>query len=68
MNTYQITAQRLGKVKAHTFKDVDDTEATMTAIFYILDQAKTKQMWAKGRIELKNTTTNELLKVMEAKQ
>jgi hypothetical protein len=68
MNTYQITAQRLGKVKSYTFKDVDDTEATMTAIFYILDQAKTKQMWAKGRIELKNTTTNELLKVMEAKQ
>jgi hypothetical protein len=46
---------------------VDDTEATMTAIFYILDQAKTKDMWAKGRIELKNATTNEVLKVMEAK-
>jgi len=67
MNTYQVTAQRLGKVKSHTFTDVDDTEATMTAIFYILDQAKTKDMWAKGRIELKNTATNEVLRVMEAK-
>lgn len=68
MNTYQITAQRLGKVQSHSFTDVDDNEATMTAIFYILGQAKTKQMWAKGRIELQNTTTNQTLKVMEAKQ
>ena len=67
MNTYQLTAQRLGKVQKHTFTDVDDNEATFSAIFYILDQAKTKDMWAKGRIELQNTTTNELLKVMEAK-
>jgi hypothetical protein len=67
MNTYQLTAQRLGKVQKYTFTEVDDHEATFSAIFYILDQAKTKQMWAKGRIELQNTTTNEVLKVMEAK-
>lgn len=68
MNSYQLTAQRLGKVHKHTFTEADDTEATFIAIFHILDQAKTKQAWAKGRIELRNTTTNELIKVMEAKQ
>jgi hypothetical protein len=67
MNEYQLTAQRLGKVQKHSFTEVDDHEATFKAIFYILDQAKTKEMWAKGRIELQNTTTNEVLKVMEAK-
>lgn len=67
MNNYQLTAQRLGKVKSYTFTEVDDHEAIFKAIFYILDQAKTKDMWAKGRIELKNITTNETLKVMEAK-
>jgi hypothetical protein len=44
----------------------NDSQAVMDAIGYILDEATTKEVWAKGAITLTNPS-GEVIQTMEAK-
>ena len=70
MDKYEIRATRQGKVSAVIFEDVNDSEATYSAIFRILDKANKGQngLWAMGEVTLTNLTTGELLKTMKEKK
>jgi len=69
MRTYKLTAQHGEDVAIETFLEEDDTEATFTAIWKILDRAHAGQdakTWAKGRITLCDEDGN-VIRVMEEK-
>lgn len=52
LNTYTLTATLGNASNTVTFQDTDDTEATFTAMFRILDAAVKSRLWAKGEIVL----------------
>jgi hypothetical protein len=52
LRTYTITATLGSTSNTVTFQDTDDTEATYTAMFKILDAASKARLWAKGEIVL----------------
>lgn len=52
LNTYTLTATLGSNTNTVTFRDTDDTEATYTAMFKILDAAVKSRLWAKGEIVL----------------
>jgi hypothetical protein len=63
---YKLKAT-LGSTERYTYLVADDdSQAMLDAIGYILDEATTKEVWAKGRIELLSET-GEVINVMEAK-
>lgn len=72
MNTYTLSARLLGKTAQESFTAEDDNDATVTAVFRILENASKRNAngdrWARGRIELLNNNTNTIIKTMEAKQ
>jgi len=63
---YKLKAT-LGSTERYTYLVADDdSQAMLDAIGYILAEAMTKEVWAKGRIELLSET-GEVINVMEAK-
>jgi hypothetical protein len=52
MNTYTLTATLGNASNTVTFEEIDDTEATFTAMFRILNAATGSRLWAKGEIVL----------------
>lgn len=76
MAAYTLTAERDGTKRATTFDVADhdpsypsldaDFRATSEAIFVILNLAADDDLWAKGRIVLKNAA-GEVLHEMEEK-
>ena len=56
----------LGNTKRYTYLVAeDDSQAMLDAIGYILAEATTKEVWAKGMIELLSPT-GEVVRTMEA--
>jgi hypothetical protein len=63
---YKLKAT-LGTTKKWTYLAAEnDSQAMMDAIGYILSEAMTKEVWAKGMIELLSPT-GKVIKTMEAK-
>jgi hypothetical protein len=63
---YKLKAT-LGNTKRYTYLVAeDDSQAMLDAIGYILAEATTKEVWAKGMIELLSPT-GEVVRTMEAK-
>lgn len=71
MHTYTLSARLLGKTAQESFTAENDDDATVTAVFRILENASkrnaTGNRWSRGRIELRNNDTNTIIKTMEAK-
>ena len=66
MNTYKLTAIRNGVTRSKTIYAIDDNQAIFEAVFEILDKATRSEIWANGRIELRDEAGN-LLKEMAEK-
>lgn len=65
LNTYTLTATLGSTTNTVTFQDLDDTEATFTAMFKILNAAVGSRLWAKGEIVLSGP--DGVVKTMPAK-
>jgi len=66
LRRYTVTATLNSESETETFYGVDDTDATFSAMAFILNTAVSSTLWAKGEIVLADTEGNEIRR-MEAK-
>jgi hypothetical protein len=66
VSPYTLTAKLGTQVREHLIDGSDQTDATMSAIVYILNQSTDDQVWAKGEISLTDADGN-LLHHMDPK-
>lgn len=63
---YTVTATLGSETETETLYEVNETEATFSAMAFILNTAVASNLWAKGEIVLTDTEGNEIRR-MEAK-
>ena len=66
INRYTVTATLGSETETETLYEVNETEATFSAMAFILNTAVASNLWAKGEIVLADTEGNEIRR-MEAK-
>jgi len=66
LRRYTVTATLNSESETETLYGVDDTDATFSAMAFILNTAVNSTLWAKGEIVLADTDGNEIRR-MEAK-
>ena len=66
INRYTVTATLNSESETETLYEVNDTDATFSAMAFILNTAVASNLWAKGEIVLADSEGNEIRR-MEAK-
>jgi hypothetical protein len=66
LRRYTVTATLNTESETETLYEANDTEATFSAMAFILNTAVNSTLWAKGQIVLADTEGNEIRR-MEAK-
>lgn len=66
LRRYTVTATLNNESETETFYEMNDTDATFSAMSFILNTAVSNTLWAKGEIVLADTEGNEIRR-MEAK-